>query len=137
MANGHAVGDEAIKAVAHSISATTRQTDVAYRYGGEEFVVILNKSELLGASIIAERIRENIAALEIPVDDHGNHIQLTISIGGSCSAHSKHPSELMKQADQVLYHAKKSGRNRVELSEIEDKNRTQRNLEVPMNKHSV
>ena len=43
----------------------------------------------------------------------------------------------MKQADQVLYHAKKSGRNRVELSEIEDKNRTQRNLEVPMNKHSV
>jgi diguanylate cyclase (GGDEF)-like protein len=134
---GHAVGDEAIKAVAHSISATTRQTDVAYRYGGEEFVVILNKSELLGASIIAERIRENIAALEIPVDDHGNHIQLTISIGGSCSAHSKHPSELMKQADQVLYHAKKSGRNRVELSEIEDKNRTQRNLEVPMNKHSV
>ena len=134
---GHAVGDEVLKTVAKSISGTTRQTDVAYRYGGEEFVVILNKSELLGASIIAERIRENIAALEIPVDSHGNNTKVTISIGGSCSAHSKHSSELMKQADKVLYHAKKRGRNRVELSSNKDKNCTQRNLEVSVEKQTL
>lgn len=134
---GHAVGDSVLQAVAHSISATTRQTDVAYRYGGEEFVVILNKSELLGASIIAERIRENIAALNVPVDSQGNTISVTISIGGSCSAHNNSPSELMKQADKVLYLAKNSGRNRVELSKQEEKHRTQRNLEVSTDKHSV
>ncbi len=128
---GHAIGDKVLKEVAHSISTTTRQTDVAYRYGGEEFIVILNKSELLGASIIAERIRENIASLSIPTNTLGdNHINVTISIGGSCSAHSKSPSELMEQADKVLYHAKSEGRNRVELSETDEKNHLKRKLMV-------
>jgi diguanylate cyclase (GGDEF)-like protein len=134
---GHAIGDDVIKAVAQSISATTRQTDVAYRYGGEEFVVILNKSELVGASIIAERIRENIAALQIPTDSEGSMINVTISIGGSCSAHHQSPSELIKQADKVMYIAKNSGRNRVQFSETSEKYHTQRNLEVSTDRHLV
>ncbi|MFT5419949.1 MAG: diguanylate cyclase (GGDEF)-like protein [Candidatus Endobugula sp.] len=129
--HGHAAGDSVIKAVADSIVDTTRQTDLAYRYGGEEFLVILNKSELAGAAIIAERIRENIAALSIPIDNEGNTlINVTVSIGGSCSATSSNSGELVKQADKVLYYAKNSGRNRVELSQQHDKNRTQRNLLV-------
>jgi diguanylate cyclase (GGDEF)-like protein len=134
--HGHAAGDSVIKAVADSIIDTTRQTDLAYRYGGEEFLVILNKSELAGASIIAERIRENIAALSIPIDNEGNTlINVTVSIGGSCSSSSGNASELVKQADKVLYFAKNAGRNRVELSQQHDKNRTQRNLLVSGNSH--
>ena len=136
---GHAIGDKVLKAVANSISTTTRQTDVAYRYGGEEFMVILNKSELVGASVIAERIRENIAALKIPVDgravdsteiDGQDTLSVTISIGGSSSVSSSSASEMMQQADKVLYYAKNQGRNRVELSQNCSENHTHRNLLV-------
>ncbi|MGS2717608.1 GGDEF domain-containing protein [Eionea flava] len=128
---GHSVGDKVIKAVANSISSTTRQTDVAYRYGGEEFVVILNKSELSGAMIIAERIRENVSALSIPVETQkGKNIGVTISIGGSCSAYCSDTQELMQQADKVLYCAKHAGRNRVEFSSKEGNTHTQRDLLV-------
>lgn len=128
---GHGVGDKVLKAVANSISATTRQTDVAYRYGGEEFVVILNKSELTGSMIIAERIRENVASLSIPVDSKSKEkIKVTISIGGSCSAYCSDTNELMKQADKVLYCAKNAGRNRVEFSAKEGSSYTQRDLLV-------
>ncbi len=132
---GHGVGDKVLKTVAKTISTTTRQTDMVYRYGGEEFVVILNKSNLLGASIIAERIRENISSLKIPTDNKaGDEISVTISIGGSFSANSQSPSELMAQADKVLYYAKDNGRNRVELAEeekaLKEENRTERKLKV-------
>ena len=126
---GHAAGDAVLKMVAHCIKSTTRQTDLCYRYGGEEFVVILNKSQPLGASIIAERIRENISRLKIPVDDTGkNMINVTTSIGYSCSQQSSHVQALIEQADHALYAAKNAGRNRVEFFEVEGKNHTQRNL---------
>jgi diguanylate cyclase (GGDEF)-like protein len=133
---GHGVGDNVIKAVANSISDTTRQTDVAYRYGGEEFVVILNKSELSGAMIIAERIRENVAALSVPIDKKsGKKIGVTISIGGSCSAYCSDTNELMQQADKVLYCAKNAGRNRVEFSSKEGNTHTKRDLLVTTDGH--
>ena len=99
-----------------------------------QFHVAYSK-DLVGAAIIAERIRENIAALSMSIDKTGkNRINVTISIGGSCSSSCKDPNELITQADKVLYCAKNSGRNRVELSvqrsTVEDENRTQRNLQV-------
>jgi diguanylate cyclase (GGDEF)-like protein len=128
---GHGVGDNVLKAVAHSISDTTRQTDVAYRYGGEEFVVILNKSALSGALIIAERIRENVAALSVPVDSTGKErVKVTISIGGSCSSYCSDTQDLLRQADKVLYCAKNAGRNRVEFSSKEGNTHTQRDFLV-------
>ena len=116
---GHAVGDQVLKEVANSIQLTTRQTDRAYRYGGEEFVVLLNKSNELGANIIAQRIRENIAALNILAD--GRKINVTASIGGSNSQTTANPDELMRQADMALYYAKDNGRNRVDFYQIENK----------------
>ncbi len=113
---GHAVGDKVIKTVASVIKETTRQTDRVYRYGGEEFVVILNKSELVGAAVISERIREAVAALTINNEKSEEAINVTISIGGSCSAHNSHIEDLMQQADKVLYYAKNNGRNQVKLS---------------------
>jgi diguanylate cyclase (GGDEF)-like protein len=134
---GHISGDKVLKAVAHGIRDAIRQTDVAYRYGGEEFVVILNKSELTGAAIIAERIREKISALSVPIEDGSDKslINVTISIGGSCSAHNRSTKELIKQADKVLYYAKDSGRNRVELAQEKHKNRTKRDLKITSDSH--
>ncbi|ODS23739.1 hypothetical protein AB835_07480 [Candidatus Endobugula sertula] len=113
---GHAVGDKVLKEVAKTITTTTRQTDLSYRYGGEEFLVILNKSQPLGAGIIAERIRENISTLDIAVDDTGlNTIKVTASVGGSTSHETDSSQTLMQQADEALYYAKKTGRDRVEF----------------------
>lgn len=126
---GHSAGDSVLKMVAHCIKTTTRQTDLCYRYGGEEFMVILNKSQPLGASIIAERIRENIASLKVPVDDTGkNSISVTTSIGYSCSQQSDHVQTLIEQADHALYMAKHAGRNQVAFFEPDEKSHTQRNL---------
>ncbi len=128
---GHAMGDKVLKEVAHCILSTTRQTDVAYRYGGEEFVIILNKSNLLGAMIIAERIRENVSAVKVPVKKGDKKtLSVTISIGGSCSAVCKTPEEMMEQADKVLYVAKNNGRNRVEFTNNDQQSHTKRNLSI-------
>ena len=128
---GHAIGDKVLKEVATCIRTTTRQTDLSYRYGGEEFTVILNKSQPLGATIIAERIRENISALDIFVDDTGkNVVKVTASIGGCNSNQSHDAHSLMDQADKALYYAKEHGRNRVDFFESAEKSHTQRSLLV-------
>ena len=109
---GHDVGDYVIKKIAKVINATTRQTDLTFRYGGEEFLVLLNKTTPIGSTIIAERIRENIAALQL-IDTKKQHIQVTVSIGGSHLQSGVNKHTLVKEADKSLYHAKESGRNRV------------------------
>lgn len=109
---GHDIGDYVIKNVADSISATTRQTDLSFRYGGEEFLVLLNKTTLMGSTIIAERIRENIAALALK-DEKGKPINVTVSVGGSFLHPGIDKQSFVKEADQALYQAKRAGRNRV------------------------
>ncbi len=115
---GHDIGDYVIKSVAESINATTRQTDMAFRYGGEEFLVLLNKTTPLGSTIIAERIRENIASLQLK-DSQGNSINVTASVGGSHLHPGIDKNTLVKEADEALYRAKEAGRNRVEFHENE------------------
>ncbi len=126
---GHTMGDKVLREVAKSIQATTRQTDLAYRYGGEEFMVILNKSQSMGAHIISERIRENISRLEIETDD-GKIIKLTTSIGGSSTQENVTPRDLMKQADKALYQAKNNGRNCVEFFQDTECSHIRRNLSI-------
>ncbi|MGH1485441.1 MAG: GGDEF domain-containing protein [Cellvibrionaceae bacterium] len=111
---GHDVGDYVIKKIAEVINATTRQTDLTFRYGGEEFLVLLNKTTPIGSTIIAERIRENIEALQL-IDNKKQPIQVTVSIGGSHLQPGVDKHTLVKEADKSLYHAKESGRNRVEF----------------------
>lgn len=111
---GHDTGDYVIKSVADSIGATTRQTDLSFRYGGEEFLVLLNKTTPMGSTIIAERIRENIAALDLK-DSKGKSIDVTVSVGGSCLHPGIDKQTLVKEADQALYRAKDNGRNCVEF----------------------
>lgn len=110
---GHQVGDRALRAVAQEVKRCVRLSDVACRYGGEEFAVILPATDLTGALQLAERIRARIEALRIPAGDQ--EIQVTISIGLSHVPRSraKTTGEFIEEADAALYTAKNTGRNRV------------------------
>jgi diguanylate cyclase (GGDEF)-like protein/PAS domain S-box-containing protein len=107
---GHAVGDEVIKAVADVLIASTRESDLVGRYGGEEFCVILYDLTRAKTADVAERIRSAIESKMCA------GIKITLSLGVSfLDAGTAGPDELINQADKALYAAKKSGRNRVVL----------------------
>ncbi|MBV9242852.1 MAG: diguanylate cyclase [Acidobacteria bacterium] len=111
---GHPAGDEALKMVASVIRDTLRAADVAARFGGEEFSILLPQTRGDEALAIAERIRHNIENAEFP------HRQVTASIGvASCSAELCVSADLVAAADRALYEAKRRGRNRIqEFEEI-------------------
>lgn len=105
---GHATGDQVIKMVAGILQQNSRETDLAGRYGGEEFCIVLPGINIGQAAEIADRIRQAIK------EDSSSGVQVTMSFGVSSlqlNAHS--PSDLINQADKALYIAKESGRNMV------------------------
>lgn len=110
--HGHTRGDDILKAIAGIIQTVCRNSDVSFRYGGEEFVVLLNNTNGGGARIIAERIRNQIAQLNIGNSD--DTVNPTVSIGiGTCAAGKReHVNDLFERADRALYRAKNEGRNR-------------------------
>lgn len=108
---GHMFGDECLRAVANKISKEVkRPTDCSARYGGEEFVVLLPNTDENGTRVIADRILRSIAGLNLQAN--GSPIDLTCSIGSSTCIpdHKKDKSNLIKEADEALYHAKNTGR---------------------------
>ena len=114
--HGHAGGDEALKAVAEVIARIMRRPgDHAMRYGGEEFLVVLPQTHAAGAMHMAERIRQEVAALTVT---HGGQlISLTVSIGVACATPGPRTAMAMmlQLADRLLYQAKAEGRNRCVL----------------------
>jgi diguanylate cyclase (GGDEF)-like protein/PAS domain S-box-containing protein len=112
---GHQAGDECLKKVAGAISTTAcRSTDLAARYGGEEFVVVLPGTDLDGAMIIAERIRNNVNELKI-IHEKSNvndYVTLSLGVAAVIPGHDHIAEDLIVRADQALYEAKESGRNR-------------------------
>ncbi len=112
---GHQTGDVVLRALATVIQRATRESDLAARYGGEEFAIILYYTEGEAAYQAAERLRTMVESHE--VQDNGNVLRVTISLGVATFPHEKiHDSkELIEHADQALYKAKDNGRNRVEV----------------------
>lgn len=108
---GHATGDQLLQSVAKSIGAALRETDQVFRYGGEEFVVVLSNTRNAEAVAIAERIRSQLEKRDLTTDS--GPVRATISIGVSTSAADDTRDTLFKRADSALYEAKDSGRNRV------------------------
>lgn len=106
---GHAAGDYVLKAVVHSLQAASRCADMTFRYGGEEFVVLLNKTDITGAQITAERLRSTISGLSFHFEN--NNIPVTISIGGATLRVGETKEELLNRADKALYQSKERGRN--------------------------
>lgn len=112
--HGHAGGDDALRQVADAIGCSLlRTTDVAARYGGEEFVAILPDTDLAGALTLAERIRVNVQALP-PYGEDEKPVSVSIGIGVYTPGTALALGELMANADEALYRAKRNGRNRVE-----------------------
>ena len=109
---GHGVGDEVIKMLASVLLSSTRDEDIVSRYGGEEFCIILPGIDIAEAVSIAERIRLKIKKDSVANFEAGPHITASLGVS-SIYDHAKDPAELNDQADQGLYVAKETGRNRV------------------------
>ncbi|MGE4518474.1 MAG: GGDEF domain-containing protein [Desulfobacteraceae bacterium] len=108
---GHDAGDEVLKEISSRIKKIIRTEDNIFRYGGEEFVVILPETDESSAAMLANRLRVEIAENPFIIND--NHVFVTSSFGVSSLNDSKTPKELIKNTDNLLYRAKNSGRNRV------------------------
>ena len=104
---GHQTGDAVLKQVARLLQETSRTGDLVARFGGEEFVVILPDTELVGAAILAERFRRVVE------DAPWQHRPVTLSIGAADASRAGTCADLIKRADEALYAAKRQGRNRV------------------------
>jgi diguanylate cyclase (GGDEF)-like protein len=109
---GHAAGDLALVSVARCIASTVRAGDLAYRYGGEEFCVLLPDTDLAAATAVAERVRSAVQDLDIDGAERLPNGRLTVSIGVAVDT----PRAGINEADQALYAAKNGGRNRIETT---------------------
>jgi len=112
---GHQQGDEVLRIIATTLKESLRRSsDFAARWGGEEFVILLPNTDMNGALVNAERIRENIEQTSITISN-GNSVGLTVSIGVTTIIPTQdlNQSELISQADRALYSAKEKGRNKV------------------------
>ena len=108
---GHIAGDKVLKAFSDELKSSLRTSDRLYRFGGEEFLMLLYDTDLEGAAILASKIRETIQHHEFP-----NQIRLTASFG--CASFDTEDSfeSWLQRADHALYAAKRSGRNRIAKS---------------------
>ena len=109
---GHVTGDHVLAATAETLVECVRDSDCVFRYGGEEFAVVLANTSAEGASQLAGRIRHAIGENRIEVD--GNSLGVTVSIGVATLKPGESADELMNRADRHLYRAKLGGRDRVE-----------------------
>lgn len=115
--HGHDVGDEVLREFGNRIRASVRGADLACRYGGEEFVLILPDSDQQAAASIAERLRARMDHDPIPVAGGSKQLTITISLGvASIQGVDDTAEAMLKRADEALYKAKRDGRNRVMLA---------------------
>ena len=113
---GHLIGDEILKIVAHTLSSNVKKTDLVSRWGGEEFIAIVdvaNNDDLIN---IAERLRLLVAASSYQFED-GKTIQVTISIGGTMVTKTDTIKTAITRADENLYYAKQNGRNQSKITD--------------------
>lgn len=122
---GHVAGDGCLKQVAEAIRRSLeRDSDIAFRYGGEEFLVLIQYTDCAGACTVAERIRTAVEELAIPHQTSPTAPVLTVSIGVACSDGRVHKPDtqrdggrLLSAVDSALYRAKSKGRNRIVVYE--------------------
>jgi two-component system cell cycle response regulator len=111
--HGHDAGDDVLREFALRIRKSIRGIDLACRYGGEEFVVVMPETDLAVATMVAERLRRRIASEPFAIQKGARSIEVTISIGIAALGSGDNAASVLKRADQALYRAKRDGRNRV------------------------
>ncbi len=111
---GHQAGDVVLREIARVLRASSREIDEPARYGGEELAVVLPGTDLDGAYLLAERVRQGIEGLELPVfQQDGSRLRVTASLGAATLPLSAHDARaLVAAADAALYEAKRAGKNR-------------------------
>jgi diguanylate cyclase (GGDEF)-like protein len=112
---GHPSGDAVLRELAQLLQETVRDVDLAGRWGGEEFLIILPGTDLAGGAQVAERIRVALAG-RIVLSSDGTPIPVTASFGVAASPPASTAAELFSAADRALYEAKRNGKNRVEVA---------------------
>jgi two-component system cell cycle response regulator len=110
---GHDAGDEVLRQFAARVQSSVRGIDLACRYGGEEFVVVMPDADMSIARAVGERLRRNIAAEPFLVSKGANKLDVTISVGIAMRREGDAADTVLKRADEALYQAKRDGRNRV------------------------
>lgn len=108
---GHLVGDDVLRFLSKIMAESSREEDLCYRYGGEEFVFILKNRTTNEAYVLAERLRKKIAATPSPTEK-----PITISLGiSSCNKEDESPEQIIQRADHALYQSKQKGRNKTTI----------------------
>jgi two-component system, cell cycle response regulator len=112
--HGHDAGDDVLREFSLRIRKCIRNIDLACRYGGEEFVLVMPETDKAVATMVAERLRRRIAAEPFSIEGGTQSLEVTISIGIAAAAGANDSAAaILKRADQALYRAKRDGRNRV------------------------
>ncbi|WP_085578056.1 MULTISPECIES: GGDEF domain-containing protein [unclassified Pseudomonas] len=112
--HGHTAGDDVLKAVAASIKSQLRNVDMVFRYGGEEFLVLLSNTGREAAAMVGERLRQATQAQDYYASNQ--LIELTVSLGCSTLLPGESVDSLLRRADSALYVAKREGRNRLTMA---------------------
>jgi two-component system, cell cycle response regulator len=112
--HGHDAGDDVLREFALRIRKAIRNIDLACRYGGEEFVIVMPETDMAVATMVAERLRRRIASEPFTIAQGARNLEVTISIGiGAIATPDDTAAAMLKRADLALYRAKRDGRNRV------------------------
>ena len=112
--HGHDAGDDVLREFALRIRKAIRNIDLACRYGGEEFVIVMPETDMAVATMVAERLRRRIASEPFAIQDGTRKLDVTISIGiAALDGPADNAAAILKRADMALYRAKRDGRNRV------------------------
>jgi two-component system, cell cycle response regulator len=112
--HGHDAGDDVLREFALRIRKSIRNIDLACRYGGEEFVIVMPETDMSVATMVAERLRRRIASESFSIQQGARNLDVTISIGiAALGDATDNAAAILKRADTALYRAKRDGRNRV------------------------
>jgi two-component system cell cycle response regulator len=112
--HGHDAGDDVLREFALRIRKSIRNIDLACRYGGEEFVIVMPETDMAVATMVAERLRRRIATEPFAIQQGARNLEVTISIGiAALTDATDNAATILKRADTALYRAKRDGRNRV------------------------
>lgn len=112
--HGHQAGDAALKATALLLKEQLRNVDMVFRFGGEEFILVLSNTSTEAAAVVAERIRAAIQNLRLLVGD--KQVRLSASLGYGTYKQCESQEDLLRRVDQALYQAKREGRNRMQAA---------------------
>ena len=112
--HGHLIGDQALKAVASALKESLRNVDMVFRFGGEEFMVLLSNTNREAASMVGERLRMAVLGIQYLVENRA--IELSVSLGCSTLLPGESMESLLRRADNALYVSKRDGRNRLSMA---------------------